>query len=404
MTLTDKQLNQLERQMSALRKRYPVPPGLKESLLASIPDDFPDEQGNILTRIPRAATAGIATVLIAAAVTAMVFFTGTGVQRSVAKVVEPLLLAASAAPGVHMTFGTRDTGIEEFDHIDLKGDLIPMEVWIRWPVPGSDPKQPPTDPGRMRVEKQGRIYAYDGTTATYSWPALNQARQVKDARPRFDAFWPAAWLEKLMDLPRGCKILEQREAGGEGILRIGWPAPKGEAPVWRGWFRDFEREIEVRWSLETKQLTSLRRWVMYEGQRVLVTESTSIQYMPLIGDDIFQITLPEGVRFCTIPPAPSPEIDALGPREAAERFFAAAIAGDWETVELFCPTPNTLDWLKAVDPAELLLLGQPFTKESYDGVYIPYELRSTNAKKVKKLNLAMINKNQYGRWVVDGGI
>jgi hypothetical protein len=73
-------------------------------------------------------------------------------------------------------------------------------------------------------------------------------------------------------------------------------------------------------------------------------------------------------------------------------------------VAIFCPGPDFIDFLKGMQPAELIELGEPFTKESYEGVYIPYAVRYKWKNKVKKLNIAMQNKNIYGRWVVDGGI
>lgn len=161
--------------------------------------------------------------------------------------------------------------------------------------------------------------------------------------------------------------------------------------------------MRIEWDAQSKRLMGFRRWIFSGGERVEVTELVAIEYLPAIPDDVFALGLPEGVRYVELIPAP-PEIDALGPREAAERFWSAAIAGDWETVRYFVPNPTLLDFLKDKRPVELRSLGEPVKSGDYPGVFIPYHVKYAERGPRTKHRVAMRNDNQFGRWVVDGGI
>lgn len=404
----------------------PPPPELLQSIVARVPeylrvmDLARSHKRGRRARLPWRLVTPVRAVAIAilggavALVSALMAPVQIGVR--LAHALEPVMLASHATPGVHMLIDVRDSGVEDFDHVDTRAGMVPMEVWIRWPegreIEGKGEKAkdadvqtttpPPSDRGRMRVEKQGRIYAYDGERTIHYWAGSNEVLRETGGGPKFDVLWPAAWVAGVMDLPRGSRVLEEGEVDGEGFLRVRWPGPS-PAPRTRSWFQDYEREVEIRWSLETQQLTGLRRWIHTGGSRLLVTESRSIQYMPQIGDEVFAIEVPADARVRTIPPAP-PEIDALGPREAAERFWKACIAEDWDTVGYFCSSPEVIDFLKKAQPRELRALGEPFRKDPYVGVFVPYEIKYKRIWRTVKHNLALRNDNRYGRWVWDGGI
>ncbi len=48
-------------------------------------------------------------------------------------------------------------------------------------------------------------------------------------------------------------------------------------------------------------------------------------------------------------------------------------------------------------------IGQSFTRPSYAGTYVPYEIRFRNDE-TKKFNLAIRRDNPQGRWMFDGGL
>ncbi len=78
------------------------------------------------------------------------------------------------------------------------------------------------------------------------------------------------------------------------------------------------------------------------------------------------------------------------------------IRGDWQTVALFCPYPATIEWLQKTQPMELIRLGEPITKASYPGVFIPYTVRYQD--RTREHRAALRNDNDAHRWIIDGGI
>lgn len=340
-----------------------------------------------MTRIGVAAAAGAA--LTVAAITLV----GPGAtQSSWAQMVEMVQAASKAAPCVHLQQRVWTSDREDFFFVELDGQPVTMEAWICWPREGGDP-------GRARVEKKNRIYLFDGRQTIHYRPQVREATRIEGGRPRLELFWPAAWLANLVQLPtQEVEVIQRDEAAGRLDLRLRAPEMNGLPPAF---FEDFDREIEIRWDPATRKLTGFTSWVLVNGERRLYSELLSIDYPPYLSDDIFQLDLPADVRWTSLPEAPA-QMAALGPREAAEQFWTAAIRGDWGTVALFCPTPSTIEWMQRARPLELLELGDPVSKGSYPGVFVPYKVRY--ADRVRELRIALRNDNPELRWVVDGGI
>jgi len=312
------------------------------------------------------------------------------------RILLPVADASGLARAVHVVMNVRTSDREDFDFVNLEAGMTRVEGWIRWPA-GSD------DRGRMRLDNGSRVYTFDGITTTYYITTTNEAWRSGGGRPKLDLLWPAAWLEGILQLQDGASIVAREEVGGQERLRLHWSAPDlhGRAPAF---FDDFEREVELTWDLATKRLTGYTRWVVVDGERRLFSEVASIEYVDQVDEGLFSQVLPADVRWVQLRPA-SPEIDALPAREAARRFWTAAVAGDWETVRIFCPSPAMVDWLRNARPSELIQLGEPFESGGYPGVYIPYEIRFGGLSgPVRKGNLAMRRDNERGRWVYDGGI
>jgi hypothetical protein len=345
----------------------------------------------------RLGAAGIA--VAALALVAVTLFAPGSVEESLAQVLEPVLTATGSAGCVHLVLDVRERAQEEPGFIDLAGRPMRMEAWVQWPARGQSGA---VDKGRIRVEKEGWTYLFDGNQTIYYRPGVREAVRHEGGAPRLEILWPAAWVEKVMALPKEGEVLDHVEADGEGRLLVHWPAPD-LGPRSPAWFDEFEREVEIRWSLDSKKLTGLRQWVVDGGSRTMVAELLAIEYLPTLPVATFTIDLPADVRYSEMFAAP-PEIDRLTSREAAERFWQAAIEGDWETVRYFVASPVTRDWLMKMRPVELLALGRPFKSGHYPGEMIPYEVRYGAREGITRHNIAMRNDNPFGRWVVDGGI
>jgi hypothetical protein len=165
----------------------------------------------------------------------------------------------------------------------------------------------------------------------------------------------------------------------------------------------FDRETEIEWDLQTNLLLGLKRWVYRDGERLLFSELVSVDYLDAVPEKVFELALPDEVRWGGVKDA-SIELLDLGPREVADSLLEAARRGDRATVEMLCPSPAMTDWLMDQQnrPVEIFYIGQPFRTGAYAGVYVPYKVRFGD--EVREHNLALRNDNAEGRWVFDGGI
>jgi hypothetical protein len=345
----------------------------------------------------------IATVTVAAsAMIAAAVWIGIGpggTSTTFAAALDPVLQATDGARAVHVVLRMLTRQGEDFSYVNLGGRPQQVEAWIEWP-------HEPGDTGRARVDKRDRIYVFDGRTTTIFHPLRNDALKMTGRRFGHELFWPAAWVRQILNRPGGgVEILEHEEVGDTGRLVI---RERGAdvAPLEPSFLGDFDRETEIVWDLDTKLLTDLRRWVLADGERVLFSEVVSIDYLAGIDDAVFDLTLPDDVRWGGVAQGPVELLD-LGPREVAEQFFEAALEGDRERLELFCGSPATLDRLLEEDnrPTEILYVGAPFRAGNYPGVFVPYKVRfGTGWRSVRSHNLALRNDSDPHRWVVDGGI
>jgi hypothetical protein len=394
-------MNRKELQRRLRDIRDPAPPlGLRDRLESGIPDfqEQPERRWGrgSWTMMKVAAVTATAAVMIAAAVWIGVGPGGTSV--TFAAVLDPVLEATDGVRAVHVVLRMLTREGEDFSYVNLDGEPRTVEAWIEWP-------QKPGDTGRARVDKTDRIYVYDGTQSVFYHPLRGEA--YKGSGPfGHELFWPAAWVRQIRNQPPAdVEVLAHEEIGNRGRLLI---REKGAdiGPLDPSFLGDFDRETEVVWDLDSNLLTDLRRWVLIDGERRLFSEVVSIDYLDSVDDDVFSLQLPENVKWGGVREAPVAILE-LGPREVAQRFFDAALDGDREQLELFCPSPSMVDWLldEKHRPTEILYIGEPFRAGDYPGVYVPYKVRfGTGWFSVKEYNLALKNNNDQHRWVYDGGI
>jgi RNA polymerase sigma factor (sigma-70 family) len=96
-------------------------------------------------------------------------------------------------------------------------------------------------------------------------------------------------------------------------------------------------------------------------------------------------------------------------KQTAKEFFEALEKSDWNHVDKVCPPGHALsatldDQTKnMLNGLTLVSLGEPFTKSSYPGVFVPYEIQFKNGES-KKYNLAVRQDNPEQKWYWDGGL
>jgi hypothetical protein len=322
---------------------------------------------------------------------------GVSVGVAVAEVLEPVVEATGRMPAVHMVLRMRTREGEDFGYVNLVGDLRPVEVWIEGPL-GEGGR------GRARFEKSDRIWCFDGQESVLYYPRLREASR----NVGFDLglFWPVGWLRHLQQVPPdGVEVLAHEAAGGQGRLHLRERGIPME-PLEPAFFGQFDRETEIVWDLETSQLTELRRWVHYRGERRLFAELAFIEYLPSLDGGLFRIELPSDVRWRELSDRPIPADQVgLGPREVAGRIFEASIQRDRETIERYIDSPKLVDWFMAHD-LEVVSLGESFRAGDYPGYFVPYEVKVRWAGAfhyTEKHNLALRQDNPERRWRFDGG-
>jgi hypothetical protein len=337
----------------------------------------------------------IGAVAAAAAVVIWVvslFTIGTVSNRvAFADVLAPVADATGEARAVHMVLRMLTRDGECFSYVNLDGgELRTVEVWLQEPLGDGDR-------GRARLVKSDRLYNFDGQESVlYSSRRHEAYRNVGFDR---SLFWPAEWVRHLQHLPlENVVVLAHEEEDGEGrlLLRAQGIATK---PLEPAFFEQFDRETEIVWDLATHRLKGQKRWVDYKGERRLFSELVSIDYQPAFDEAVFQLDLPPEVRWGGFSER------SLGPREAAQRIFEAAIHRDRDTLELYVPIPSKVDWFMT-HSIEVISLGEPFEAGGYAGFYVPYEVRIGEAgifHTTLKHRLALRNDNPQRRWQYDGG-
>jgi len=389
---------ELKRRLRAIREPS-APPSLEARLEQDIPESAWQPESWWSPRRWWTMAAASAAVIVMAWMTAGLVL-GPGVTTATfAATLEPAVAATSRANAAHVVLNMLTRQGEDFSYVNLDGELERVEAWVEWPLR-------PEDPGRARIDKLDRIYRFDGEETIFYHPKRNEAFRGAGRGVDLDLFWPAAWVRQIQNLPDDdVEVLAHEEKGGKGWLVL---REKGAsiAPLEPSFLGDFDRETEVEWDLKTERLTGLKRWVYVDGERRLFSELVVIDYLPSLDDRIFELDVPDDVRWGGVKKAPI-ELATLGPREVAKTLFAAAQRGDRATLEMFCGSPNMVDFLleDRHRPTEILFIGEPFQAGDYPGVYVPYKIRlGSNPSAIKAFNLALRNDNKHHRWLFDGGI
>jgi len=322
------------------------------------------------------------------------FVLGPSAPVAFAAVLEPVVRGTADARAVHFVLHRLTREGEDFSFVDLEGKGLTVDVRV---------EAPRDEPGRarFRMEKPDRILTFDGRQGVLYMKRGNEALRWEGPSPIASAYWPANWIRELRDRP-GQNVDQVLYEEKEGIARLVYREHGVDtSPLPKAFLGDFDRETELRWTLDTHLLTGVKIWIDTAGERRLYSELLSIDYLPEADPESFRIDLPADVRFVEVRKG-TPEENALGPAEVARGLFEAAQRKDRSFLELYCPSPAVVDWALAQPPFEILYVGEPFRSGRYVGVFVPYRIRIEG--KVKEWQVALRNDNPERRWVFDGGI
>ena len=325
-----------------------------------------------------------------------------------------LAQAAEVAGGlrtIYIKANMRTLEHDNFDLIEPKGSLVPVEIWK---VYGDEPK--------WRVGKPGRTVVMDGaSTLLILWPCMGGALAYKIDGP---AAGMVGWLAPLLDVEtlfareqasareQGAQVSIAEKKGADGapktVLTIQAKAQGDYSES------DYLRNTSVLQSDNTRVYTFDSRTHRVEGMQVyvsigsdrtLVFETTQISYDAPIGPSVFQPEIPDDVTWCKHPDelGDVPDNSWMTPKQAAEAIFKAMADEDWDALRAFAGTrAESPDFQEYCSRLQILSVGKPFRSGMYPGWFVPYEIRLKSGV-VKKFNLAIRNDNAKHQWVLDGG-
>ncbi|MCM1050478.1 MAG: hypothetical protein NC349_00805 [Paenibacillus sp.] len=151
---------------------------------------------------------------------------------------------------------------------------------------------------------------------------------------------------------------------------------------------------------DTKHLKSASISVLHDNRETEVLRISSISYNPS-GTSIME--LPADIEFIDVTSTPLSGLVIQDPTEAASLILKAFETWD-KTVLDTAILPNLLDSMYEDDlrGAILVSVGKSFVSGNENTTFVPYILRLADGTE-KRHNLAM-QKNQYGFWIVIGGL
>ena len=324
-----------------------------------------------------------------------------------------LLTSAIEAVGntysIHIRAKLRTSPQDNFSHIDLEHDFVPVKVWA---------KQSEDGRVRMRVDKPRRQLTANGKMATM---IINHNYVVQMATSHYGVY-NSDWLIKLVAVD---ELLENElkmakddskheisvyheEIDGQKLLVL---QRYSQANVFKGdylrnkFIRDAERTFYYYFDPETKVLVGMQMLVHTDEKEVVVFEITDIQYNPEIADSHFTLDIPEDAVFHKEPEVlPDNEKYAnMTPKEAAETIFTSCTEENWDEVLKFESQSRISAGMKhSWGGLEIIEIGEPFQSEGYGVWFVPYEIKVRDGRIVKH-NLALRNDNAAKRWTIDGG-
>lgn len=344
----------------------------------------------------------------AAVVAAALFLNSPGGQAVAAEVMAKGVRAVERLTSVHLQCRVRTAPAENFAHLDPRQDFVTLELWKEF-----------GPPNRWRVEKPGRVAVMDGHSTLLFLRPFNSALKIPQAS---QAAFDTGWLHALADIEgtlsqeltlartEGWTMQLAREKDASGtpkavvIIEAKSNLPDGDY-LKNAFFNTADTRRVYRFDELTGRLESLQIYLHEPAGDALVLEVDRIEYNPDLTQGLFELALPDNVKWLNQPearPADSKYI-SLAADQVARVFFEACGREDWEVVGDFWPLPIDDRFRSFLGGLKVLRIGEPFVSAASLAKFVPYEVELRNGT-VKKHNLALKQHRQTGRWFVDGGL
>ncbi len=319
----------------------------------------------ILMKNPLKFTAA-AVILIAAFLSLTVF------DNSVPNVMANDLLTSAIKAvkntySIHIKAKLRTLPADNFSHIKLDHDFVPVELWV---------KQSEDGRVRMRFDKPRRQLTVDGQTATM---IINHNYVVQMETSCYGVY-NCDWLLQIMTVhellenelqmaqndPKHAISVYHENIDGHEVLVL---QRYSQANVSKGdylrnkFIHDAERTFYYYFDPQTKILIGMKLLVHTDQEDVLVFEITEIQYNLEIAESHFTLPIPKDAIYSVKPKIlPDNEKYAnMTPKEAAQAFFTACAQEDWQEYLKFNNESGVSEgWKRTIGGIEIISIGEPF--------------------------------------------
>ena len=333
------------------------------------------------------------------------------VGRTSAIPFETLAQAAESMAGVksmHITARMRNTPGDSFEFVSPNLDLVTVDLWK---VFGDTPK--------WRVEKKpGRVITMDGkTTLVVVQPNIGKAMAIK-LPP--NALGTIGWLSPLLQIDtlfrdeqesakkQGSQVSVQ-ENGSRVVLIVNAKAQGDFSQskyLKNKTIMDSDNTRVYTFDAATHRLQSMQVYMNIKVSKVLVFETTAIQYDTPVDPSLLKADIPEGARMVELP---EETVNASGntaktPEDAARAIFKDMSDTNWEALHAYAGTlfddPKFHDILGGL---KVISIGKAFRSGSFNGYFVPYEIRLKSGDVLKR-NLTLKNDNPKHLWTFAGGL
>lgn len=384
--------------------------GLKQQILNQLKAEEFDMEENKSFRLKKwhkrvlAVAASIAFVIAVFTLANRSPFINTA--QAAEKIMVKSITAMESLRSMFISMQVRSLENGPFDMTGTEYEFIEYKYWKQFT--GVEP---------WRIEKPGRIAAYDGEKQYLYLPELSYAIYSSKNIQLLDFL--QLFLEPKSIMESELEFSQKNDAKyniektvDEIILTVSADALGDFHNNYRKNTSVFESDNTRIYFFDKKTslLKSFELYINSNGHSTKVIEIQNIAYNIPISVSTFSIELPNAVKWQELTdPGHIKAFTKISSKQAAEKFFTALSSEDYEVINPVWDALQISDQEKLAElkstfgGLELIELGEPFKSGLYPGEFVPYKIKFRSGE-VKEFNLALRNDNPTKTWIVDGGI
>ncbi len=345
---------------------------------------------------------GLGALGATAAAVVMITLLSPRAQAKAADVMARGARAVANLTTIHLRGQLRTVPHNEFSLIQAGADFHPIELWKQF---GPELK--------WRVEKPGRVAVMDGQSAVLYIKPGNIAAKITHSTP---AAFDTDWLHNIADLSntisnelwraqaRGWQMEVTETNGTDGkrktVVTIHAKSGIPESDHERNIFFDTADTRRVyQFDAQSERLEAVQIVQVLGANETKIFDLSQSEYNQPIEPSVWQLALPADASWYQEPQKlpDNEKYAALTVEQAARAFLEACARKDWEEAGKFI-SPLDESFKETYGGLEILALGKTFTSQTYNGVFVPYEIKLPS----QTFNARLDNTNSAKRFVITG--